>query len=73
MRLNKRVNLYDVEQIFWSVQVKLCESELDPIKDFKQYIIPGDIPTSNDVYSSMVSFCYFFVYKIIVLHISNLD
>ncbi|GLV42624.1 uncharacterized protein CBL_03363 [Carabus blaptoides fortunei] len=54
MDLKKKLSLYDVEQIFWNLQVKLCETENDPIKHVRQYVIPEEISESTDLYDSMV-------------------
>lgn len=56
MKLNKRLSLYDVEQIFWNLEVKLCENNLDPIKHVKEYVIPEEISNRNNIYNNMVIF-----------------
>lgn len=54
MDLKKKLSLYDIEQIFWNLQVKLCETENDPIKHVRQYVIPEEISESTDLYNNMV-------------------
>lgn len=54
MDLKKKLSLYDIEQIFWNLQVKLCETENDPIKHVSQYVIPEEISESTDLYNNMV-------------------
>lgn len=56
MDLKRRLSIYDIEQIFWAIQAKLCDSTEDPIQKIKDYIITEDITNANDIYNNLVCF-----------------
>lgn len=56
--LKRQLSLYDIEQIFWAVQAKLCDTptntSTDPIQNMKTYLLPEEIIDSNEIYNNMV-------------------
>lgn len=53
-QLNKELKLGDLENIFWSLQTAVATNDDNPIDHFREFLMPGEIPDENDVYSCMV-------------------
>lgn len=54
--LQRQLKIDDLEKIFWAAQMAVRESNDDPIKNFKNFVIPDNMLSGRDVFNKMVIF-----------------
>lgn len=75
VELGKKMKLSDLETIFWSLQGSLDSDEEGPVCNLKSFIFERDVPTSDDLLSSMLKDTVDLLeseeVKYVVVHLTN--